>query len=89
MKKVILVTGASSGIGLACASALQAKGHIVYGAARDVNRMQSVSFKPIAVDVTNDAAVTNAINTILKAEGKLDVLVNNAGNGIADRKSVV
>ena len=83
MKKVILVTGASSGIGLACANALQAKGHIVYGAARDVNRMQSVSFKPIAVDVTNDAAVTNAINTILKAEGKLDVLVNNAGNGIA------
>src|SRR6195952_896711 len=83
MKKVILVTGASSGIGLACANALQAKGHTVYGSARDVNRLKSVSFKPIALDVTDDASVKAAIDNIIKAEGKLDVLVNNAGNGVA------
>ena len=83
MKKVILVTGASSGIGLACANALQLKGHTVYGSARNVSRLQSVSFKPIQLDVTDDASVSTAIAAIIQAEGKLDVLVNNAGNGIA------
>ncbi|WP_428328111.1 SDR family oxidoreductase [Mucilaginibacter sp.] len=82
MGKVILVTGASSGIGLACATALQAKGHTVYGSARDVNRLKSVSFKPIQLDVTDDASVNAAIDKIIKAEGKIDVLVNNAGNGV-------
>jgi len=83
MKKVILVTGASSGIGLACASALQLKGHIVYGSARNSDRLQQVSFKPIELDVTDNTSVSIAIATIIKAEGKLDVLVNNAGNGVA------
>lgn len=83
MTKVILVTGASSGIGLACATALQAKGHIVYGSARNLNSLQAVSFKPIQLDVTDDASAAAAIATIIKAEGRLDVLVNNAGNGIA------
>jgi len=83
MKKVILVTGASSGIGLACANALQANGHTVYGSARDLKRLSGVSFKPIQLDVTDDASVKAAIDTIIKAEGKLDVLVNNAGNGVA------
>jgi len=83
MKKVILVTGASSGIGLVCATALESKGHIVYGSSRNLKNIKSVTFKPIELDVTNDASVNNAINTIIKAEGKLDVLVNNAGNGVA------
>lgn len=83
MKKVILVTGASSGIGLACANALQAAGHTVYGSARDLKRLKSVSFTPIALDVTDDASVKAAIDKIVKAEGKIDVLVNNAGNGVA------
>ncbi|MFB0494190.1 short-subunit dehydrogenase [Mucilaginibacter sp. OAE612] len=82
MKKVILVTGASSGIGLACASALQAAGHMVYGSSRNLDRMKSVSFKPVQLDVTDDASVKAAIDTIIKAEGKIDVLVNNAGNGV-------
>jgi len=82
MGKVILVTGASSGIGLACATALQAKGHTVYGSTRDLKRMKSVSFKPIELDVTSDASVQAAVDQIIKAEGKIDVLVNNAGNGV-------
>ncbi len=83
MKKVILVTGASSGIGLACANALQAAGHTVYGSARSLDRLTSVSFKPIELDVTDDASAKAAIEKIISAEGKLDVLVNNAGNGVA------
>jgi short-subunit dehydrogenase len=83
MGKVILVTGASSGIGRACATALQSKGHTVYGSARNLSRLQSVSFKPIELDVTEDSSVAKAIATIIRAEGKLDVLVNNAGNGVA------
>lgn len=83
MKKVILVTGASSGIGLACANALHARGHIVYGSTRDLKRLQSASFKPIELDVTDDASVNTAVDNIIKSEGKIDVLVNNAGNGIA------
>ena len=83
MKKVILVTGASSGIGLACATAIQSKGHIVYGSARNTARLQGVSFKPVELDVTDESSVKNAIASIVKTEGKIDVLVNNAGNGVA------
>jgi short-subunit dehydrogenase len=82
MGKVILVTGASSGIGLSVANALQAKGHTVYGSSRDLSRLKSVSFKPIELDVTSDASVKAAVDKIIAAEGKIDVLVNNAGNGV-------
>jgi short-subunit dehydrogenase len=83
MKKVILVTGASSGIGLASANALHAAGHVVYGSTRDLKRMKNVAFKPVELDVTDDASVKAAIAMIIKAEGKIDVLMNNAGNGIS------
>jgi short-subunit dehydrogenase len=82
MKKVILVTGASSGLGLATAKALQQQGHTVYGTSRNVKKMTGVSFNPLEMDVTDDASVKTAIDAIIKAEGKIDVLVNNAGNGI-------
>ena len=82
MKKVILVTGASSGLGLATAKALQAQGHTVYGTSRDAKKIKDVTFKPLSMDVTDDVSVKAAVDTIIKAEGKIDVLVNNAGNGI-------
>ncbi len=82
MKKVILVTGASSGLGLATANALAAKGHTVYGTSRDIKRIKDVSFTPLQMDVTSDESVTAGVAKILKAEGRIDVVVNNAGNGI-------
>ncbi|MEP6746869.1 MAG: SDR family oxidoreductase [Bacteroidota bacterium] len=82
MKKVILVTGASSGLGLATANALAAQGHTVYGTSRDNNRLKGVSFNPLQMDVTEDVSVNDGIGKVIKAEGKIDVLVNNAGNGI-------
>src|ERR1700744_3128065 len=82
MKKVILVTGASSGLGLATAKALQAQGHTVYGTSRDAKKIKDVPFKPLSMDVTDDASVNAAVDAIIKAEGQIDVLVNTAGNGI-------
>ena len=82
MKKVILITGASSGLGLASANALSVKGHTVYGTSRNISRLKNASFNAVEMDVTDDDSVNTAIDKIIKAEGKIDVLVNNAGNGI-------
>lgn len=82
MKKIILVTGASSGLGLATAVALSAKGHTVYGASRSMGKLKNAPFKTLEMDVTADAAVDAAVRNIISIEGKIDVLINNAGNGI-------
>ena len=82
MGKVILVTGASSGLGLATAKALAAQGHTVYGTTRDIKRITGVAFTPLQMDVTDDASVKAAVDTVIKAQGQIDVLINNAGNGI-------
>jgi short-subunit dehydrogenase len=83
MQKVIFVTGASSGLGLAAANAFHAQGHLVYGSSRDIKRLQGVTFHPIEMDVTDDTSVEVAIEKIIVAEGRIDVLINNAGNTIA------
>jgi NAD(P)-dependent dehydrogenase (short-subunit alcohol dehydrogenase family) len=77
----VLVTGASSGIGACCAEFLYERGYRVYGASRSASAPPGVI--PVALDVTDDASVSRAIDVILAAEGRLDVLVNNAGFGIA------
>ena len=83
-KQIVLVTGASSGIGLATAEALLARGHTVYGAARRVERMAHLGARgghALELDVTDDASMEAAVQTILDAEGRIDALVNNAGYG--------
>lgn len=82
--KVILLTGASSGIGYQTAEYLAEQGHIVYGAARRVEQMEPLKafgVKPIRLDVTHQESIDAAVETIVKAEGHIDVLVNNAGYG--------
>lgn len=84
MKKVILITGASSGMGKVFALELAKEGHIVYGAARRtdlLNELQQQGVKTIALDVTDDTSMQNCVNEILSNEGRIDVLVNNAGYG--------
>ncbi|PJJ80502.1 SDR family oxidoreductase [Mucilaginibacter auburnensis] len=84
MSKVILVTGASSGIGLASATALHNAGHTVYGTTRNIDKVKNaLPFKLIQLDVTSDESAESAVAEVIKAEGKIDMLVNNAGNGIA------
>jgi short-subunit dehydrogenase len=84
-KKVIMVTGASSGMGKDFALHLLKKGHIVYGLARRIEKMQDVvqaGGKAIAMDVTNEAQIKNAVDQILSEQGKVDVLINNAGYAV-------
>lgn len=81
MKKVALVTGASSGLGEALASLLAQKGYIVYGTSRKV--AAETRFKLLIMDVQNEASVQAAVAQILHEQGQIDVLINNAGVGIA------
>lgn len=83
-KKVIILTGASSGIGFQTAEMLAKQGHIVYGAARRVEKMEPLKafgIKPLEMDVTSEESINKAIESIVDAEGRIDVLVNNAGYG--------
>ena len=81
---VALVTGGSSGIGESTARALLAKGFVVYAVARRVDRMSALAelgVQTFAMDVTDDASMVAGIDRIIDEQGRLDVLVNNAGYG--------
>ncbi|KAF8174906.1 hypothetical protein BJ912DRAFT_1046430 [Pholiota molesta] len=89
MSKVVLITGANSGVGFELARLVAEKGHIVYLGARNeesgkkaVDTLHSEGLKTVKlvlVDVTQPSSIKRAKETIEAAEGKLDVLVNNAG----------
>jgi len=78
---VVLVTGASSGIGHHCAALLARKGYRVYGAARGPIRAEGVV--PLVMDVTNKSSVRQGFEVLLAREGRIDALINNAGVGLA------
>ena len=83
-QKVILITGASSGIGFDAAKALAVQGHKVYAAARRIELMEPLKTSgivPVKMDVTNEESMKEAVDTLLKNEGRIDVLINNAGYG--------
>ncbi|HOJ09376.1 MAG TPA: SDR family oxidoreductase [Clostridiales bacterium] len=90
---VVLITGASSGIGKSIAQALMEKGYRVYGTSRKPqtgnNRILSKSsgnnayVEIIQLDVRSEDSVKKAIDYVMKKEGHIDILINNAGYGIA------
>lgn len=85
MKKVILITGASSGIGKEGAKKLILEGHKVYACARRFDMMEDLYAMggiPMKMDVTNEDDINEVVNTIIEKEGKIDVLWNNAGYGL-------
>ncbi len=84
MKKIVLITGASSGIGFETAQKMLKSDFTVYVAARRVElleplREQGASI--VALDVTNEESMVSCVDTIVKKEGTIDILVNNAGYG--------
>lgn len=83
--KVVLLTGASSGIGKKTAQLLAEKGYNVYGTSRKVefNNKQKGNIKMIPLDVCDDESVKRAVDYIINKENKIDILINNAGFGIA------
>lgn len=82
-KKVILVTGGSSGIGKSIGIYLTQKGYKVYGTTRNLNKQKDFNaFKLLELDVTKSETIAKAVSQILNKEGRIDVLINNAGVGI-------
>lgn len=79
--KVVLITGASSGIGKAIAEFLQSKKFIVFGTSRNP-ASRKTDFPLLALDVTRPDTIEKAVSEILTRAGKIDILINNAGVGI-------
>lgn len=81
--KVVLITGGSSGIGKSIGIFLTSKGYEVYGTTRSLDKYPDFNFfKLLALDVNDPASIKKAIDELLQKEGRLDVLINNAGIGI-------
>lgn len=83
-KKVILITGTASGFGKATAEKLIEKGHIVYGAdiQKEANKyLDKIGGHSIEMDVTKDDMVQQGVQRVINEQGRIDVLINNAGYG--------
>lgn len=84
MQKVILITGASSGMGYETARILAEQGHRVYGAARRVQKIEELApygVQALPLDITDEASIVACVKEVISREGRIDVLINNAGYG--------
>jgi len=84
-KKVILVTGSASGIGKATCELLVSKGYIVYGGDIQIEKnkyLDSIGGHSLALDVTKEEQIKAGVDKVIKEQGRIDVLYNNAGFGI-------
>ena len=82
MQRIILITGCSSGIGAAMASEMHRRGHRVYATARRPETLAPLAdqgLSTLALDVNDDASIAEVMATVEREEGRLDMLVNNAG----------
>ena len=81
-KKVVLVTGASSGIGKACAEHLLARGFRVFGTQRRPPAQPAGGVEMVAMDVDDDASVSRGVAAVAERAGRIDAVINNAGNAV-------
>lgn len=82
MKKVVIITGASSGIGKNIAEYLQLQGFLVFGTSRNPNNYPDSKIPLVALDVRDEKSIALAFSEILKKTQRIDVVINNAGVGI-------
>ena len=91
MMSVVLITGCSSGFGMLSAARLAAAGHTVYASMRNLQKREALleevkrrggELKLLKLDVTDNATIDDAMNTIESEKGRLDILINNAGYGL-------
>lgn len=83
--KVIVITGASGGIGLLTVQGMQQQGYKVYACARNVDavaRLQGSNITPLYMDLTDEKSIEAAVEEVVRREERIDVLVNNAGYGL-------
>jgi NAD(P)-dependent dehydrogenase (short-subunit alcohol dehydrogenase family) len=80
--KVILITGASSGIGKSIGEFLHHKGFVVYGTSRNPQQITNSIFPLLALDVRNLESIQHCIAEVIRISGRIDVVINNAGVGI-------
>ncbi|GGZ70958.1 SDR family oxidoreductase [Algibacter mikhailovii] len=82
MSKVVLITGGSSGIGKSIGEFLVDKKFIVYGTSRNPEKYKGSKFPILPLDVKANTTIISTVNAIIEKEGRLDVVINNAGAGI-------
>ncbi len=80
---VVLITGASSGIGLAAGIYLKSRGFEVVGTSRNPKKYPNHPFMLLPVDLQDNASIVNALSTLMATHKRIDVLINNAGMGMA------
>ena len=85
--KIAPVTGASSGIGEATARRLATAGYKVYGISRRGAQLGQRPFEMLPLDVTRDDSLDAAVRGVIGLDGRIDLLVNNAGFGIATKRA--
>lgn len=86
MNPIAIITGGTSGIGLATANALRDSGAKVYVLSRKKAELDGLTH--MVCDVSDESAVRETVNEILAREGRIDILVNNAGFGILRRGGI-
>jgi short-subunit dehydrogenase len=82
MKKVVVITGGSSGIGKSIGEFLHSKGFEVYGTSRNPERISNSVFPLIALDVRDKVSIQKAMAEVIQKSGRIDIVINNAGVGI-------
>ncbi|WP_297485523.1 SDR family oxidoreductase [Sulfurimonas sp.] len=85
MSKIVLITGASSGMGRASAKLLSENGFTVYAASRDISKLLNLNRSriiPIFLDITSQKSIDSVVKKIIEKDKKIDILINNAGYGV-------
>ncbi len=85
MSKIVLITGASSGMGLATSKYLADNNFIVYATSRDISKLSNLNktnIIPLSMDITSQESINRAVDIIYNKHKRVDILINNAGYGL-------